>query len=44
MCNLQWSLMLTWQPELRYKPVGSATPGSAQSMFESARTITRALL
>ena len=39
----EWSVVRTWQPELRYVPVGSATLVSARVMFESARSISRAL-
>jgi HEPN domain-containing protein len=39
----EWSDLASWQPELRYKPVGNCTPQDARQMVESARTLVRAL-
>jgi len=35
----QWSGVVAWEPEARYKPVGSASPGDASLMIESAKTL-----
>lgn len=40
----EWSVVVAWKPELRYKPIGSATQASAALMLHSAKQITRALL
>jgi len=38
-CLAEWSAVAAWEPEVRYKPVGSATPGDAKLMIESAKIL-----
>jgi HEPN domain-containing protein len=35
----QWSAVVAWDPEARYKPIGSASPGDARLMIESAKIL-----
>jgi len=35
----EWSAVVAWDPEARYKPIGSATPEDAKLMIESAKTL-----
>lgn len=39
----QWSVVVQWDPEARYKPIGSASVEDARSMIESSRTLLGAL-
>jgi len=39
----EWSLVAEWDPEARYKPVGSATKLDTILMIESAKTLMRNL-
>jgi HEPN domain-containing protein len=39
----EWSVMHTWNPELRYRAIGSATRSQAIDMIEASRKIVRAL-
>ncbi len=38
-CMAEWSAVAAWEPEVRYKLVGSATPGDAKLMIESAKVL-----
>jgi len=40
---VEWSQVTGWNPELRYKPVGSAKRSDTRDMISSARTLLRAL-
>lgn len=39
----EWSAVAAWDPEIRYKPTGSATRQAAALMIASARILLRAL-
>jgi HEPN domain len=39
----EWSEVAAWDPETRYKPIGSATRQAAALMIASARILLRAL-
>ena len=39
----EWSMVATWDPEVRYKPTGSGTKDDAESMIESALRLTETL-
>ncbi|MFH1595298.1 MAG: HEPN domain-containing protein [Pseudomonadota bacterium] len=39
----EWSLVAVWEPEARYKPIGSASKNDANLMIESARILMRNL-
>ena len=39
----EWSAVATWDPEARYKPIGSATRQAAELMLGSTRILLRAL-
>ena len=39
----EWSAVLGWDPQARYRPVGSSTKEDAEYMIESARTLLEAL-
>ena len=38
-----WSDVAAWDPEVRYKPIGSATKQDAELMIASAKVLSRAL-
>ena len=38
-----WSIVATWDPEVRYKPVGSAMRTDAREMLNAAKAVVRAL-
>jgi hypothetical protein len=38
-----WSIVLQWQPETRYRPIGQATQQEASDMITSSQTLLRAL-
>lgn len=38
-----WSVVLDWSPDVRYKPVGSASETDARSMVQSATVIFKKL-
>ena len=38
-----WSVEASWNPECRYRPVGSATAADAKEMLEAARRLLRVL-
>jgi len=38
-----WSIIVDWNPELRYSPIGSITRKKAQEMIDSAKVIIKAL-
>ena len=42
-CMTEWSAVATWDPETRYKPIGSATRQAAALMIASSRVLLRAL-
>ena len=42
-CLKEWSAVAAWEPEVRYKPVGSATPGDAKLMIESTKILLGAM-
>ena len=35
----EWSVVAQWGPDVRYKPIGSATEDDARSMVESSRIV-----
>ena len=37
----EWSAVAAWNPESRYKPIGSATPADARLMLDSAAVLLR---
>lgn len=39
----EWSTASTWDPEIRYRPVGFASAVAAREMLSAARTLLRAL-
>jgi hypothetical protein len=39
----EWSAVAGWDPEARYKPIGSATLQSAKVMIDSAKILLRVL-
>jgi hypothetical protein len=39
----EWSVVTQWDPEARYKPVGSANRAAAALMISSAETLLKAL-
>jgi hypothetical protein len=39
----EWSAVAAWDPEARYKPIGSTTRQAAELMIISARTLLKAL-
>jgi hypothetical protein len=39
----EWSAVVTWDPEVRYKPVGSAARHDAELILASARDLLRVL-
>lgn len=40
---VEWSAVAAWNPEARYKPIGSATPADGKLMMESAAILMRKL-
>jgi HEPN domain-containing protein len=39
----EWSQVAQWDPEVRYKPIGTATKPDAQQMFTAASTLAKVL-
>ena len=39
----EWSAVAAWDPEIRYKPIGSATKQEAELMIESSKKLLSAL-
>ena len=39
----EWSVVAEWDPEARYKPIGSTTKQAAELMLASTRVLLRAL-
>lgn len=39
----EWSFVAAWEPEVRYKAIGTATPREASDMLEAARILLRVL-
>ncbi|MDQ2799884.1 MAG: HEPN domain-containing protein [Armatimonadota bacterium] len=42
--NADWSTVKLWNPEQRYRPVGTKTAGDADDMIAAARTLLDILL
>lgn len=42
-CFVEWSAVAAWNPEARYKPIGSANAGDAKLMLESAALLLKKL-
>lgn len=40
----EWSSVAAWDPEVRYKPIGSAKETDVKLMIESTKTLLKALL
>ena len=40
---VEWSDVAAWNPEARYKPIGSATAADAEKMIQSAKTLLETL-
>jgi len=40
---VEWSAVAAWNPEARYKPIGTANADDAKLMLESAATLVRKL-
>lgn len=40
---VEWSAVAAWNPEARYKPIGSANAGDAKLMLESAAVLLKKL-
>ena len=38
-CLKEWSAVAKWEPEVRYKPVGSATSSNVKLMIESTKVL-----
>lgn len=38
-----WSVVTTWEPELRYRMAGSTTPAEAQNMLEAITALLRVI-
>ena len=39
----EWSVVAAWDPESRYRPIGSASRADAQLMIHSAEVLLRAI-
>ena len=39
----EWSIVAMWEPETRYRPIGSATPDDATDMINAATAVLGAL-
>lgn len=39
----EWSIVAKWEPDARYKPIGSSNGPEAQLMIDAAKTILRQL-
>lgn len=39
----EWSTLLKWNPELRYKPIGSASKSDAEEMIRAASILLRVI-
>jgi HEPN domain-containing protein len=39
----EWSVVVTWEPDTRYRPIGTATATDATDMINSAKVILGAL-
>ncbi len=39
----EWSVVASWDPEVRYRPVGSTTKKDVELMIESTRSLLRVL-
>ena len=39
----RWSVVATWDPEIRYKPIGIATKKNAEDMIEASERLTEFL-
>jgi hypothetical protein len=38
---VEWSIVATWDPEARYKPVGAARKEDAELMIESTKKLLK---
>lgn len=38
---VEWSAVATWDPESRYKPIGTASPSDAKLMVDSASVLVK---
>jgi HEPN domain-containing protein len=39
----KWSAVVTWDPEIRYNPIGSTSQTKAESLIEAAKILLKAL-
>lgn len=39
----EWSVLASWDPNVRYRPIGHASPSDAQDMLKSAKVILAVL-
>jgi HEPN domain-containing protein len=39
----EWSILATWDPEARYKPIGSASKQDAELMIDSCKVLLRVI-
>lgn len=39
----EWSIVVDWDPSVRYQPLGTTTPNDAKDMRDSARVLLKAL-
>jgi len=39
----EWSIVVQWNPEARYKPIGSVREGDAKDMLDSAKELIKLL-
>ena len=42
-CADEWSMMKSWTPEYRYRPIGSTTQQDAQQMISAAKVLMKKL-
>jgi hypothetical protein len=40
---LEWSVVVEWDPEARYKPAGKVSDGDSRLMIESTKVLMAAL-
>lgn len=39
----EWSAVITWDPEMRYNPIGSTSQTTAESLIEAAKILLKVL-
>jgi hypothetical protein len=39
----EWSIVVTWDPEVRYKPIGSASKADAKNMIDATSNLLKAI-